>query len=198
MRAHTCLSVLMLQRVGEGEKCSNEGSFFFLEICDYGYPQNSEIDALKAMITTESVMSTTRPVSNNKHAVFFFVFPPFALRKRKKRRKKVLNLATKLLQEEPSKITEQATGVTSWRRGDVKYKKNEAFVDVVEVINLSMSAKGPLLLFSSLASLRSCSIFLSLQIVFPSFFFQFNYLCDGNKTYMEHATIQRTRHVDSR
>jgi hypothetical protein len=25
----------------------------------------------------------------------------------------------------------------------VKYKKNEAFVDVVETVNLSMSAKGP-------------------------------------------------------
>lgn len=44
--------------------------------------------------------------------------------------------------EESSKITTQATGVTSWRRADVKYKKNEAFVDVVEVVNLSMSAKG--------------------------------------------------------
>lgn len=46
------------------------------------------------------------------------------------------------LQEESSKITTQATGSTSWRRGDVKYKKNEAFVDVVETVNLSMSAKG--------------------------------------------------------
>jgi hypothetical protein len=45
--------------------------------------------------------------------------------------------------EESSKITSQATGVTSWRRADVKYKKNEAFVDVVETVNLSMSAKGP-------------------------------------------------------
>ena len=46
------------------------------------------------------------------------------------------------LQEESSKITTQATGATSWRRADVKYKKNEAFVDVVETVNLSMSAKG--------------------------------------------------------
>jgi AP-2 complex subunit mu-1 len=44
--------------------------------------------------------------------------------------------------EESSKITAQATGATSWRRTDVKYKKNEAFVDVVESVNLSMSAKG--------------------------------------------------------
>ncbi|KAG6908755.1 hypothetical protein DXG01_003367 [Tephrocybe rancida] len=47
--------------------------------------------------------------------------------------------------EESSKITSQATGATSWRRGDVKYKKNEAFVDVVETVNLSMSAKGTVL-----------------------------------------------------
>jgi len=47
--------------------------------------------------------------------------------------------------EESSKITTQATGATSWRRTDVKYKKNEAFVDVVETVNLSMSAKGNVL-----------------------------------------------------
>ena len=44
--------------------------------------------------------------------------------------------------EEASKITIQATGATSWRRNDVKYRKNEAFVDVVETVNLSMSSKG--------------------------------------------------------
>jgi AP-2 complex subunit mu-1 len=37
------------------------------------------------------------------------------------------------------------TGAVSWRRGDIKYKKNEAFVDVVENINLLMSAKGTVL-----------------------------------------------------
>ncbi|KAG5716877.1 AP-2 complex subunit mu [Termitomyces sp. T112] len=47
--------------------------------------------------------------------------------------------------EESSKITTQATGATSWRRGDVRYKKNEAFVDVVETVNLTMSAKGSVL-----------------------------------------------------
>ncbi|KAH7107641.1 clathrin adaptor, mu subunit [Auriculariales sp. MPI-PUGE-AT-0066] len=47
--------------------------------------------------------------------------------------------------EESSKITIQATGVTNWRRTDVKYKKNEAFVDVVETVNLIMSAKGTIL-----------------------------------------------------
>ncbi|KIK63884.1 hypothetical protein GYMLUDRAFT_196876 [Collybiopsis luxurians FD-317 M1] len=46
--------------------------------------------------------------------------------------------------ETSSRITAQATGATSWRRNgdDVKYKKNEAFVDVVEVVNFMGSAKG--------------------------------------------------------
>ncbi|GAW01972.1 clathrin mu subunit [Lentinula edodes] len=46
--------------------------------------------------------------------------------------------------EVSSRITAQATGATSWRRSgdDVKYKKNEAFVDVVEVVNWMGSAKG--------------------------------------------------------
>ncbi|KAJ3568303.1 hypothetical protein NP233_g5808 [Leucocoprinus birnbaumii] len=80
------------------------------EICDFGYPQNSEIDTLKTYITTESIVSTSAVAA-----------------------------------EESSKITMQATGATNWRRGDVKYKKNEAFVDVVETVNLSMSAKGTIL-----------------------------------------------------
>ncbi|KAB5595460.1 AP-2 adaptor complex subunit mu [Ceratobasidium theobromae] len=46
------------------------------------------------------------------------------------------------VREESQKITIQATGATSWRRSDVKYKKNEAFVDIIESVNLLMSAKG--------------------------------------------------------
>ncbi|KAJ8468923.1 hypothetical protein ONZ51_g9326 [Trametes cubensis] len=54
-------------------------------------------------------------------------------------------VSSSIAAEESSKITTQATGSTNWRRGDVKYKKNEAFVDVVETVNLSMSAKGTIL-----------------------------------------------------
>lgn len=46
------------------------------------------------------------------------------------------------VREDSAKITIQATGATSWRRADVKYRKNEAFVDVVENVNLLMSTKG--------------------------------------------------------
>ncbi|EGG02137.1 uncharacterized protein MELLADRAFT_91641 [Melampsora larici-populina 98AG31] len=49
------------------------------------------------------------------------------------------------VREDSSKITIQATGATSWRRHDVKYRKNEAFVDVIETVNLIMSAKGSVL-----------------------------------------------------
>ncbi|KAI8892917.1 Mu homology domain-containing protein [Globomyces pollinis-pini] len=44
-----------------------------------------------------------------------------------------------------SKIAIQATGAVSWRRADIKYRKNEAFVDVIESINLIVSAKGTIL-----------------------------------------------------
>jgi AP-2 complex subunit mu-1 len=44
-----------------------------------------------------------------------------------------------------SKITMQATGAQSWRRADIKHRKNEAFVDVIEDVNLLMSAAGTVL-----------------------------------------------------
>ncbi|CAD0099204.1 unnamed protein product [Aureobasidium mustum] len=44
-----------------------------------------------------------------------------------------------------SKITMQATGAMSWRRDNIKYRKNEAFVDVIEDVNLLMSANGTVL-----------------------------------------------------
>ncbi|PWN39387.1 clathrin adaptor, mu subunit [Ceraceosorus guamensis] len=49
------------------------------------------------------------------------------------------------VREDSAKITIQATGATSWRRADVKYRKNEAFVDVVENVNLLLSSKGTVL-----------------------------------------------------
>lgn len=47
--------------------------------------------------------------------------------------------------EDSSKITMQATGALSWRKSDVKYRKNEAFVDVIEDVNLLVSATGTVL-----------------------------------------------------
>ncbi|KAI8925965.1 Mu homology domain-containing protein [Entophlyctis helioformis] len=78
------------------------------EICDFGFPQNTEAETLKQYITTEGIESER------------------AL-------------------DEGSRIAIQATGAVSWRRPDIKYRKNEAFVDVIESINLIMSAKGTVL-----------------------------------------------------
>ncbi|KXS14486.1 AP-2 complex subunit MU [Gonapodya prolifera JEL478] len=47
--------------------------------------------------------------------------------------------------EDAKQITLQATGAISWRRPDIRYRKNEAFVDVIEGVNLLMSTKGTIL-----------------------------------------------------
>ncbi|KAI7850007.1 Mu homology domain-containing protein [Circinella umbellata] len=47
--------------------------------------------------------------------------------------------------EDSSRITIQATGAISWRRSDIKYRKNEAFIDVIESVNLLMSNTGTIL-----------------------------------------------------
>lgn len=44
-----------------------------------------------------------------------------------------------------SKVTMQATGATAWRRQDIKYRKNEAFIDIIESVNLLMSSTGTVL-----------------------------------------------------
>ncbi|KAF9165392.1 hypothetical protein DFQ27_005555 [Actinomortierella ambigua] len=49
------------------------------------------------------------------------------------------------IKEDSSKITIQATGAISWRRSDVKYRKNEAFIDVIESVNLLLSTQGNVL-----------------------------------------------------
>ncbi|KAJ3042705.1 hypothetical protein HDV00_006762 [Rhizophlyctis rosea] len=78
------------------------------EICDFGFPQNTETETLKLFITTEGVKSEK-------------------------------------MKDEGSKIAIQATGAVAWRRPDIKYRKNEAFIDVIESVNLLMSAKGTVL-----------------------------------------------------
>ncbi|TPX59369.1 hypothetical protein PhCBS80983_g02551 [Powellomyces hirtus] len=79
------------------------------EICDFGFPQNTEAETLKLYITTEGVRSE------------------------------------RAMKEEGARIAIQATGAVAWRRPDIKYRKNEAFLDVVESVNLLMSAKGTVL-----------------------------------------------------
>ena len=45
-------------------------------------------------------------------------------------------------QEEQKQITSQVTGQIGWRREGIKYRKNELFLDVLEGVNLLMSAQG--------------------------------------------------------
>lgn len=85
------------------------------EILDFGYPQNTETDTLKMYITPDNLSSAIRSESSASSS------------------------------ENTSKITMQATGAQSWRRADIKYRKNEAFVDVIEDVNLLMSATGTVL-----------------------------------------------------
>lgn len=47
--------------------------------------------------------------------------------------------------EQISKMTRQVTGDIPWREPDLKYRKNELFIDVVESVNLLVSAKGNVL-----------------------------------------------------
>lgn len=88
-----------------------------LEILDFGYPQNNDVDTLKMYITTEGIRT-------EKSLVILLS----------------VNIYSKA--EDSAKITIQTTGATSWRRQDIKYRKNEAYLDVIESVNVLMSAKG--------------------------------------------------------
>lgn len=60
----------------------------------------------------------------------------------------VLNLTgvtKKLNVESQSRIMADVTGAIPWRSADVMHKKNEVFIDVVERVNMLVSAKGNLL-----------------------------------------------------
>jgi AP-2 complex subunit mu-1 len=39
----------------------------------------------------------------------------------------------------------QVTGAVGWRKDNIKYKKNEVFLDIVEQVNVLMSSKGAVL-----------------------------------------------------
>ncbi|KAL9624605.1 MAG: hypothetical protein Q9160_001270 [Pyrenula sp. 1 TL-2023] len=87
------------------------------EILDFGYPQNTETDTLKMYILPDNLNSAIRSQSSTLAAS----------------------------SADSSRITMQATGAQSWRKSDIKYRKNEAFVDVIEDVNLLMSATGTVL-----------------------------------------------------
>lgn len=41
-----------------------------------------------------------------------------------------------------ARLTSQITGAIDWRREGIRYRKNEVFIDVLESVNLIVSANG--------------------------------------------------------
>ncbi|KAJ1518176.1 hypothetical protein HMI54_002165 [Coelomomyces lativittatus] len=89
---------------------------------DFGFPQITDAETLKAFMTSESVKSESSTFETLAH--------------------------------QASKLTLQATSTASWRRSDIKYRKNEVFVDVIEKVNFLVSNKGTLLKSSVDGSIR--------------------------------------------
>lgn len=79
------------------------------EICDFGYPQTTDMDSLVDFMKANSLKGQ------------------------------------RTIQETAHQISIQATGSVSWRKPDIKYRKNEAFVDVIESINVLVSSLGTIL-----------------------------------------------------
>ena len=47
--------------------------------------------------------------------------------------------------EKLKQITIQATGTISWRAENIRYKKNEVFIDIIENVNVLLSNRGTVL-----------------------------------------------------
>lgn len=47
--------------------------------------------------------------------------------------------------EKLKQITVRATGAISWRAEDIKYRRNEVFIDIIESINVLLSNRGTVL-----------------------------------------------------
>jgi AP-2 complex subunit mu-1 len=59
-----------------------------------------------------------------------------------------INLGTvqaEMEQQEPTVLTSQITGQIDWRRDGIRYRKNEVYIDVLESVNILMSATGNVL-----------------------------------------------------
>jgi len=80
-------------------------------------------------------------------------------------------------QEQLKKITVQATGVCSWRAEGIKHRKNEVYIDVVENVNIMMSAKkerlradvsGQILVKCQLSGMPECKFGMNDKLVMSS------------------------------
>lgn len=103
------------------------------EIMDHGYPQILSAESLKLYITQEGVHSELEPTDlrvRPPHVPFLRV--PFLTH-------------TQRRALESRNTTMQVTGAVSWRREGLQYKKNEVYLDIVETVNVLMTAKGTVL-----------------------------------------------------
>ena len=51
-------------------------------------------------------------------------------------------LVVSKVKEDAGKITNQVTGQIGWRRENIKYRKHEVYLDVLEAVSLLMSPSG--------------------------------------------------------
>ena len=122
---------VLIYELLDGPSCSCQHT---AESCSPNTQKSSTLAILKTLTQTLS-RCTSPPKVSSLRGTSSCVHPPRYL---------YLRLLTPQ-QEDSSKITMQATGAMSWRRDNIKYRKNEAFVDVIEDVNLLMSANGTVL-----------------------------------------------------
>ncbi len=100
------------------------------EILDFGYPQNTEFNSLKLYVDSKGGLpnsSSSNSNSNNNNGNGNSI------------------IGNNKIKKQASMITNQATSAISWRRPDIKYRKNEAFLDVLEEVNLLIGSNGSVL-----------------------------------------------------
>mmetsp|Transcript_22291 Transcript_22291/g.47422 ORF Transcript_22291/g.47422 Transcript_22291/m.47422 type:complete len:430 (+) Transcript_22291:47-1336(+) len=80
-------------------------------------------------------------------------------------------------QEQLKKITVQATGLCSWRAEGIKHTKNQVYIDVVENVNIMMSAKrerlradvsGQIIVRCNLSGMPECKFGMNDKLVMSS------------------------------
>lgn len=79
------------------------------EVLDFGYPQNSDVHALKMYIANDDIRLED------------------------------------VVRDDPRLSAAPAAQQVSWRRPDIRYRKNECFLDVIETVNLLISSQGAVL-----------------------------------------------------
>lgn len=116
---------LCTQYFGACDENSIRGNFVLLyelldEICDDGYPQITAGETLKTFITQKSSKMDLLSKQEQERAA----------------------MDEQRMAVEAAK---QMTSAVQWRREGLSYKKNEVYLDIVESVNLMMSAEGTVL-----------------------------------------------------